>query len=224
MTNPGDAAPASDDELVPSGVAERGSDRTPQTVIDERLAGWTHAWAAAASQTYEVIESIWDDESPATAIGRRDAMSMVLVDAARNVLRGTEALLGEEDPVVERFVSENPVLKIVRDCLEHFDDYVRGSGLRQRVDGKWRGDPLSLEAAGMDIPSSHGGGPEGHVVQLTVTERGADGQSTTVSHAIPTRTVAVAVRQLARDMLNALGLLDERHLERCEICREPHDI
>lgn len=224
MTNTGDAAPIRADGLVPGAEAEPATGRPPLTAIDQRLAGWTHAWAAAASQTFEVIESLWDEESPASAIGRRDAMTMVLVDAARNVLRGTEALLGHEDPVIGRFLSENPVLKIVRDCFEHFDDYIRGSGLRQRVDGKWRGEPLTLEAAGLDIPSSHGGGSDGHVVQLAVTERGADGQATTVCHQVPTRTVAVATRLLARDMLDELGLLDERHLDRCDICRDPHDI
>lgn len=200
------------------------AERPPLSSVDERLAGWTHAWAAAASQTYEVIESIWDDESPASAIGRRDAMTMVLVDAVRNVLRGTEALLGTDSAVVRRFVAEHPVLKNVRDYLEHFDDYLRGTGLSQREGRKWGGAPLSLEAAGLDLPSSHGGGPEGHVVQVTVTERAEDGTAQVVGHDVPTRTVAVATRALARDLLSELGLLDDRHLARCQMCANPNDI
>jgi hypothetical protein len=148
-------------------------------------------------------------------------MTLVLVDAARNVLRGSEALLGPECAAARRFVSEHPVLKTVRDYLEHYDDYVRGSGRNQREGGKWGGKPLSLEAAGLDMPSSRGGGREGHVVQVTVTERAADGRAMEVTHDVPTRTVAVATRVLARDTLGELGLLDRRHLDRCEMCADP---
>ncbi|MEV6268981.1 hypothetical protein AB0L64_17550 [Kribbella sp. NPDC051936] len=78
--------------------ATMSSETSAVSSTDEDLARWAHAWAAAASQTYDVIESAWDAESPATAIGRKDVMAMVLVDAARNVSRGAERLLARTAP------------------------------------------------------------------------------------------------------------------------------
>lgn len=82
-------------------------------------------WAAASSETYETIESISMPESPATEIGRRDAMTMVLVDVVRNVVRGTELAVGKDSEIVQRFSEEHPALKDLRDRFEHYEDYVR---------------------------------------------------------------------------------------------------
>lgn len=53
--------------------------------------------------SYESIESISVPESPATEAGRRDAMTMVLVDALRNVVRGAELAIGADSEIVQRF-------------------------------------------------------------------------------------------------------------------------
>ena len=45
-----------------------------------------------------------------------------------------------------------------------------------------------------------------------IIERDANDQPTEVVYEAPTRQIAVAVRQLARDLVAEVGLLDERHL------------
>ncbi|GHH70324.1 hypothetical protein [Promicromonospora soli] len=197
-----------------------------QTVkdVDRRLVRWAHMWAAAASATYETIESISMPESPATEIGRRDAMTMVLVDAVRNVVRGAELAVGRESEIVRRFSEEHPALKDLRDRFEHYEDYVRGTGNAQRSGRTYKGDPLDLEEEGIRISASSGGGPEGHLVSVVVIERDENDKAAEVVYEAPSRTIAVAVRRLARDLVNAASMLDERHLERCEICAAPEGI
>ncbi len=181
-------------------------------------------WAAAASETYETIESISMPESPATEIGRRDAMTLVLVDAVRNVLRGAELATGANSEIVQRFSEEHATLKDLRDRFEHYEDYVRGTGDAQRTGRRRKGEPLGLEAEGIRISASSGGGPEGHVVCVVVVERDNEDMATEVVYEAPTRTITVAVRSLARDLVDAAGMLDEHHLERCEICADPEGI
>lgn len=188
------------------------------------LARWAHAWAAAASQTYETIESISIPESPATELGRRDAMTMVLVDAVRNVLRGAEQAIGKDSDIVRRFNEEHPTIKTLRDRFEHYEDYIRGTGDAQRSGRRRKGDPLELDAAGIEVAASEGGGPEGHFVHISVIERASDDQPTEVVYKAPTRQITTAVRRLARDVLAETGLLDERHLAACEICSNPDGI
>lgn len=192
--------------------------------VNQDLVRWAHMWATAASQTYETIESISIPESPATEIGRRDAMTMVLVDAVRNVIKGAELALGQGSEVVRRFSDEYPNLKNLRDRFEHYEDYVRGTGIAQREGRKRNGKPLDLDTAGIDISASSGGGREGHLVSIVVIERDSNNQPTEVTYEAPSRTIAVAMRRLARDLVDAAGMLDERHLDRCEICANPLSI
>ncbi|WP_431860754.1 hypothetical protein [Micrococcus terreus] len=192
--------------------------------VNQDLVRWAHMWATAASQTYETIESISIPESPATEIGRRDAMTMVLVDAVRNVIKGAELALGQESEVVQRFSEEHPDLKNLRDRFEHYEDYVRGAGIAQREGRKRNGKPLELDTAGIDISASSGGGREGHLVSIVVIERDSNNQPTEVTYEAPSRTIAAAIRRLARDLVDAAGMLDERHLDRCEICANPLSI
>lgn len=188
---------------------------------EQHLAKWAHAWAAAASQAYEVIETISIPDSPASELGRRDAMTMVLVDAVRNVVRGAERALGTGSELVQRFNKEHPTLKTLRDRFEHYEDYVRGTGNAQRTGRRSKGDPLTLDRAGIEVAASEGGGAEGHLVRISVIERDADDQLTEVLYEAPSRLVTIAVRQLARDLVSEVGLLDERHLAACEICANP---
>lgn len=192
--------------------------------VNKDIVRWAHTWAAAASQTYETIESISIPESPATEIGRRDAMTMVLVDAVRNVVKGAELSLGKGSEVVRRFSEEHPDLKNLRDRFEHYEDYVRGAGIAQRECRKWGGKPLELDTAGIEISASSGGGREGHLVSIVVIERDSNGRQSEVTYEAPSKTITVAVRRLARDLVDAAGMLDERHLDRCEICADPFNI
>lgn len=196
----------------------------PAAPMNRHLARWAHAWAAASTQTYETIESISIPDSPASELGRRDAMTMVLVDAVRNVVRGAEQILGEDSDLVRRFSQAHPTLKTLRDRFEHYEDYVRGSGIAQRTGRKRSGEPLALDTTGIEISASEGGGPEGHLVRVVVIERGPDDKPTEVTYEAPSRQIAVAVRRLARDLLAETGMLDERHLAACEICADPDDI
>lgn len=181
-------------------------------------------WAAAASETYQNIESISMPESPATEIGRRDAMTMVLVDSVRNVVRGAELAMGGRDEIVQRFNEEYPTLKNLRDRFEHYEDYVRGTGDAQRKGRRRKGEALELAEEGIRISASSGGSREGHLVCVVVVERDKKDKAVEVVYEVPTRTIAVAVRRLVRDLVDAAGMLDQRHLEHCEICTNPAGI
>lgn len=191
---------------------------------DKNIVRWAHMWAAAASQTYVTIESISISESPATEIGRRDAMTLVLIDAVRNVLRGAELALGARSEVVQRFTEDHPDLKDLRDRFEHYEEYIRGTGNAQREGRKRSGRPLEMDASGIQISASSGGGAEGHLVSVVVIERDDDDLPTEVKYEAPSRTITVAIRRLARDLVDAAGLLDQRHLDKCEICADPLNI
>ena len=191
---------------------------------EQHLARWAHAWAAAASQTYEAIETISIPDSPASELGRRDAMTMVLVDAVRSVVRGAEQAVGTNSAIVRRFNEMHPTLKALRDRFEHYEDYIRGTGFAQRTRHKPKGIPLELEKAGIRISASEGGGSEGHLVCVSVIERDADDQPTEVVYEAPSRLITVAVRRLARDLITETGVLDDRHLTACEICADPDAI
>ena len=119
--------------------------------IDRRLVRWAHVWAAAASETFGTIESISMPEFPATEIGRRDAMTMVLVDAVRNVVCGAELAVGKDSKIVQRFDEDHPMLKDLRDRFEHYEDYVRGTVYAQRARKRASGAALELEHEGIRI-------------------------------------------------------------------------
>lgn len=154
-----------------------------------------------------------------SAIGRRDVLTLLLVDAARNVVRGAGVLLGNDSDPVKRFEQAHPTLKTLRDRIEHFDEYIKGAGHRQRVGGS-KGIPLNLETAGLDFHSSHGGGPEGHVITIRTLEL-ENGKEAEKRYEVPTRDVIIAVRTLARDTLLEAGQLDDRHLAACPMCFDP---
>jgi hypothetical protein len=175
------------------------------------IARWTHAWMCAAAMTHEQLESTWDDESPASSIGARDALSLVVIDAVRNTYRGAAAALGPDSDPVRTFEERQPDLKVVRDRFEHFEDYLRGTGRAQKS-GK---ELLALDDLfGLEIRSSSGGGPGGHSIKVAVRER--DGEKTYV---IQTGAAVDAARVLAPAVLAQVGLYDEQHAERCVFCK-----
>lgn len=174
---------------------------------EAQLARWAHMWAAAAVHTCDSLESTWDEDEVATSIGARDCLSLVLVDAIRNVYRGAVAVCGPKAEAVAAFETELPTLKDLRDRLEHFDEYVVGKGRAQK----------SAEDApkGIKITTSEGGGPDGHVVTIAVAER-----SRTEPYKFASRTATDAARRLAWAIVSAAGLDDARH-QRCLICIRP---
>lgn len=181
-------------------------------------------WAAAASETFGTIESISMPESPATEIGRRDAMTMVLVDAVRNVVRGAELAVGKDSEIIQRFGEDHPTLKDLRDRFEHYEDYVRGTGNAQRTRRRPKGDALELEHDGIRISASSGGGPEGHLVTVVVIERDMNDEVIEVVYEAQSKAIAVAARRLVRDLVAAAGMLDKQHLDACEICAAPEGL
>ncbi|MGA3541561.1 hypothetical protein ACK8GE_19945 [Micromonosporaceae bacterium DT194] len=177
------------------------------------VARWTHMWAAAAAYICEQLESTWDDEAIGASIGARDALSLVLVDAIRNVHRGAEKVLGADSKDVRAFVGAQPNFKDLRDRFEHFDAYVVGDGYAQRRRGQ---PPLTMAAtSGIEISASCGGGDDGHIVVVTVIE-----ETGPKGYLFASRAATDAARVLAWETLRVAGLLDERHVKECKTCPE----
>src|ERR1035437_4044722 len=61
---------------VPSPSMPEHADSPVDHQAQVEIARWTHAWMCAAAMTHEQLESTWDDESPASSIGARDALSL----------------------------------------------------------------------------------------------------------------------------------------------------
>jgi hypothetical protein len=180
------------------------------------IATWTHLWAAAATYTCKGLEKVWDNEAPAASVGMRDALSMALVEAIRNVYRGAVVVCGSESEAVRAFEARFPRLKKLRDRLEHFDEYVTGKGRAQAPRQKSKAcDESGSDSAGpkgIDIAASEGGGPDGHVVVVEVIER-----SGPVIYRFASRAATDAARALAWGTVVAAGLDDERH-KACLVC------
>jgi hypothetical protein len=102
----------------------------------------THAYLYAGAVKFQV-ESLLADDPPEMPEGfadlrsaARQAQAMVLVLALRNVLRAAEMALQYADPAerpnlesaLSRFREALPDLMTARNMLEHFDDYLTGSG------------------------------------------------------------------------------------------------
>ncbi|MFI1195323.1 hypothetical protein ACH4T9_18960 [Micromonospora sp. NPDC020750] len=179
----------------------------------DEVARWTHMWAAAAVHLSQQLESIWDDEMIATSIGTRDALSLVLVDAIRNVQRGAEKVCGKGSAAVSTFVASQPTLKELRDRFEHFDAYVVGDGHAQRGKGQ---PPLILDVpSGIEVSASQGGGDGSHIIVVKVSEKFGPRE-----YLFSSRAATDAARVLARETVRAAGLLDERHKKKCKTCPE----
>ncbi|QCW49536.1 hypothetical protein FE634_02305 [Nocardioides dongxiaopingii] len=129
------------------------------------------------------------------------------MDAARNVVRGAEQAVDRDNDLVLRFNERHPTLKTLRDRFEHYEDYVRGTGDAQRTGRRRNGELLTLDGAGIEVAASEGGGAEGHLVRIAVVERDADDQPTESVYQAPTRQIAIAVRQLARDLIAEVDYL-----------------
>lgn len=186
------------------------------------IAKWAHTWAAAATEIYVSIERLSMPEEPATEIGRRDSLTMALVDTVRNVMRGAEEALGRDAALVEEFKAKHPMLINLRNLFEHYEEYLQGTGTMQRAGHKRMGEPLALGAPGIRITMSSGGTGLGHDVTLEVTERDkAAGAEILVTYSATTRELTIAARTLARDLLAAVSWQSDKHLDTCGICSDP---
>jgi hypothetical protein len=183
----------------------------PHAPAVREIARWTHAWMCAAATILHGLEAAWDDESPAASVGTRDALTLVLVDAVRNTYRGAAAVLGSDHSAVQTFEQAVPGLKDLRDSLEHFDAYLRGTGHRQpALAGP---DAQADQGAPMAVVDSAGGGPQGHTVQVAVREK-----TGTQTYQFATGTAVSAARTLARTALEHVGLYNEHHAAACRHC------
>lgn len=178
---------------------------TDQSVSTQELVSWTHLWFAGAVQTAETLDARWDDEDPAGSIGARDALTLVLIDAIRNVVRGSERTLGVDHPALRAFGEAQPSLKDFRDRLEHFDDYLLGTGFRQ--DKSVPPPPLPMRF----VSSS---GNDGHTVYITVHEKTGARE-----YRLDTASAIADARTLMLSLLVAEERDDEQHQARCWLCR-----
>jgi hypothetical protein len=189
---------------------------------NQATARWAHLWMCAAAHTLEQLEATWDDSSPASSIGARDSLSLVLTDASSNVLRGAEKVFGRDHAVIKRFTDkEGPLaeLRDLRNRLEHFDDYLNGTGKAQNKSQ----DLSSGDVVGMCLHMSASGiGNNGHTVQIKVLEKEPEDSTKLVPklYELKTRRVVEAVIALARATLDHVELLDAKHLAACRFCSD----
>lgn len=89
------------------------------------IISWTVQWLDAVErQAGRVLD--------APGHGNGQIEILLFVGALRKVLRGAEAILGEEHAAVRSFYEAVPGATDIRDMLEHFDEYVTGSGRLQK--------------------------------------------------------------------------------------------
>lgn len=90
----------------------------------EKLRHWVDTWLNAARRQVVRIEAgSYEDMEP-------DAF--LYVQAVYNLRRGAGQLLGKKHPAIQEFDAAWPHLKNLRDMIEHFDEYAKGAGKRQR--------------------------------------------------------------------------------------------
>lgn len=175
---------------------------SPRYTQDGELAAWTHMWLVSGALTLELLQNSWDDEQPASSIGRRDALSIVVIDAVRNAYRGAKASLPSNAAAVTAFERSQPQLVRMRDFFEHFDAYIKGRGNVQKEAQTPRDSVI-----GMEWKRSASSG-EGHHTMVFAVREGT-------THAEYEVDAAAAVRAVMQEV----GLLDSRHLAACPYCR-----
>lgn len=90
----------------------------------EKMRHWVDTWLnAARRQASRIEEASYEDIEP-------DAF--LYVQALFNLRRGAEQILGKKHHAIAKFDSRLPHLKNLRDMIEHFDEYAKNKGLRQR--------------------------------------------------------------------------------------------
>lgn len=102
---------------------------TPNSHERPWLVSWTLQWLDAVDRQAGRVRS-----APDTGDGQVEIL--LFVAALRQVIRGSEALLGPGHPAVREFHGSIPGAVDVRDMLEHFDAYLAGRGKLQNVDSK----------------------------------------------------------------------------------------
>jgi hypothetical protein len=182
---------------------------SPRNTQDGELAAWTHMWMASAALTLELLQSSWNDEEPASSIGRRDALSIVVIDAVRNAYRGAMAVLPNDAAAVTAFETSQPQLVRIRDFFEHFDEYVKGRGKVQK-----KAQTPCDSVIGMGWKRSASSGEGDHTMVFAVREG-----TTHAEYEVDAAAAVRAVQPLVRAVMQEAGLLDARHLAACPYCR-----
>lgn len=182
---------------------------SPRYTQDGELAAWTHMWMVSAVLTLGLLQDSWNDEEPASSIGRRDALSIVVIDAVRNAYRGAKAALPNNAAVVTAFETSQPQLVRMRDFFEHFDEYVMGRGKVQKGAQTPRDSVI-----GMEWKRSASTGEGDHTMVFAVREG-----TTHAEYEVDAAAAVRAVQPLVRSVMQQASLLDSRHLAACPYCR-----
>ncbi|WP_263118393.1 hypothetical protein [Cellulomonas sp. RIT-PI-Y] len=172
-----------------------------------QLTSWAHLWFSAAVRTDRAIESNWDDDDPMNSIGERDALSLVLIDALRNVERGAQRVLDGDHDALRQFDSDVPSMKSLRDRLEHYDAYLSGEGHAQQSTTAPAA-PLGMRFIGS------GSRTGGHTIFIHVDEKRGR-----VKYQLDAQSAVLAARRLMLTTVAAAGMDDAQHRSRCHLCR-----
>lgn len=190
-------------------------------VREELLREYLWRWASAAHR--QIDRSLSQDASPSDRLF--DAF--LAVHALKNAHRAARALLemyGEQwfpAGTLERFDEEHPDITTVRDILEHFDDYVMGTGNlqigpRQRRRGNRRNEGLNELASSEHIehePVRVGFDEEEGVLKVGLSTGGKVGLSTGGGFAVNLSTLRDDLAHMIIDFIVDLDALeDETHL------------
>jgi hypothetical protein len=98
---------------------------SPDERQSQAIVPWTYQWLEAVDrQAHRVFTA------PNSGAGQIEILLFVM--ALRNLLRGAERILGAQHHEVSAFLKRVPNAKVIRDMLEHFDDYLIGSGDLQK--------------------------------------------------------------------------------------------
>lgn len=146
------------------------------------VVGAANAWLeAAVRQAQRVLEASLDNG--------QSVEFMLFSTALNNAARGARAVLGKDHPQVAAFAAAVPDGKHIRDMLEHFDNYLTGTGkLQSKPTPEGVRAPWMLMETGSD--SSLPGGSDYSVV--VVTRTGIDAAQTSFQLDVRTSLVACA--------------------------------
>lgn len=159
-----------------------------------RVAGAANAWLEAATrQAHRVLEgSLRDDQN---------VEFMLFASALNNAARGAKSILGEGHPRVRDFASAARDSKAIRDMLEHFDDYLAGTGkLQTKPTSDGVHAPWMMVESGAD--SLLPGGSEYSVAVFTKT--GSSGEQTAFT--LDVRSSLRACADLIEDAIREAGI------------------
>jgi hypothetical protein len=158
------------------------------------VVGAANAWLeAAVRQAQRVLEGTLDDG--------QNVEFMLFSTALNNAVRGANAVLGKDHSQVAAFAAAVPDGKHIRDMLEHFDNYLTGTGKLQP-----KPTPEGVRAPWMMIETGSesflSGGSDYSVVVVTRTGI----QATQTSFELDVRTSLMACADLVEVAIAESGI------------------